>query len=69
MPFGVGEEHYYFYLAVPWVPLSFGKAGFQKIKGRETLNRSHNDLNTTDDNTGLTESFSTSTELCKACEN
>jgi hypothetical protein len=37
--------------------------------GRKTLSRSHNDLNTTDDNIGLTENFSTYTELLNACEN
>jgi hypothetical protein len=36
---------------------------FHKIKGTETLSRSHNNVNTTDENKGLTESFSASTEL------
>jgi hypothetical protein len=36
---------------------------FTKSKKRETLNRSHNDLNITDDNAGLIKNFSTSTEL------
>jgi hypothetical protein len=39
---------------------------FHKFKGREIL-RSHNELNTTDDNVGLTQSFSTFTELCNVC--
>jgi hypothetical protein len=34
------------------------------MKGRETLSRSHNDLNITEVDVGLTESFFTSTELC-----
>jgi hypothetical protein len=38
---------------------------FHKIKGRKTLNRSCNDLNTAD-NVGLSERFSKSTELCNA---
>jgi hypothetical protein len=33
----------------------------------ETLNRSHNNLSTTDDNEGLTESFSASPELQNVC--
>jgi hypothetical protein len=33
------------------------------MKGRETLGRSHNGLNTANDHTGLTESFSASIEL------
>jgi hypothetical protein len=40
-----------------------GEAYLYKIKGRKTLSRSHNDLNTTDNNAGLTESFSTLTNL------
>jgi hypothetical protein len=47
--------------------LLLGTAGFHKIKGRKTLSRSHNDLNTTDDNVGLTKSFSPSSELGNAC--
>jgi hypothetical protein len=43
--------------------LAFGEADFHKIKDRETLSRSHSDLNTTDDNRRLTESFSLSTKL------
>jgi hypothetical protein len=42
---------------------ALGKEDFHKIKGRTTLSTSRNDLNTTDNNMGLTESFSTSTEL------
>jgi hypothetical protein len=37
---------------------------FHKIK--KTLSRSDNDLNTTDDNTGVPESFSAIIELCNA---
>jgi hypothetical protein len=33
--------------------LLFWETGFHKIKGGETLSRSHNHLNTADDNTGL----------------
>jgi hypothetical protein len=40
-----------------------GEADFHKMKGRKTLSRSHSNLNTSDSNAGLTESFSTSTEL------
>jgi hypothetical protein len=36
---------------------------FHKIKGKETLSRSYN-LNITQDNVGLTESFAASTDLC-----
>jgi hypothetical protein len=39
------------------------------MKVRETLRKPHDDLKTTDDNMGLPESFSTSTELHNACEN
>jgi hypothetical protein len=46
-------------------PFAFGgKADFHKIKGREALSRLYRDLNTTDNNMGLTESLSISTELC-----
>jgi hypothetical protein len=48
---------------------AFGEADLHKIKVRETLDISHNDLNTTDDNAGLTESFSTSVELHKRISN
>jgi hypothetical protein len=34
-----------------------------KIKDGKALSRSHNNLNTIDDNTGLTKSLSASTEL------
>jgi hypothetical protein len=47
-------------------PFPFSKAGFHKAKGRETLSRSHNDLITADNNMGLTESFSASTEQWNA---
>jgi hypothetical protein len=43
-----------------WAPFAFGEADFHKIEGRETLSRSHNYLNTMDDNMGLTESSSIS---------
>jgi hypothetical protein len=33
--------------------ICFGGAYFHKIKGTDTLSRSHNNLNTTDDNVGL----------------
>jgi hypothetical protein len=42
-----------------------GEAYIHKIKGKETLSRSHN-LNATDNNTGLTEKCSTSAELLEA---
>jgi cell division protein FtsB len=38
--------------------LVFGRQIFHRIKSREMLRRSHNDLNTTEDNKGLMESFS-----------
>jgi hypothetical protein len=47
--FGLGEYHNFC--------LAFWKVYFHRIKGKETLSRSH-DLNTADDNTGLTESLS-----------
>jgi hypothetical protein len=31
-----------------WSPFTFREADFHKMKSRETLSRSHNDLNTTD---------------------
>jgi hypothetical protein len=43
---------------------ALGKACFHNIKGKETFNISYNDLNSTDHNIGLTESFSLSIELC-----
>jgi hypothetical protein len=46
--------HFYF---------AFGEAAFHKIKGREMLIKSHNNLNTTDNNVVLSESFSASAEL------
>jgi hypothetical protein len=55
-------KHIHFYLAFG-APLALGEADFHKIKGRETLSKSHNDLNTTDGNVGLTESFFPSIEL------
>jgi hypothetical protein len=45
-----------------WVPFAFQKSYFHEIKGRK-----HSADYTTDDNTGLTESFSTSTEWHNAC--
>jgi hypothetical protein len=53
MPFLSWEDYYKFYLAFR-APFSFGEEDFHKIKGRETLSRSH-DLNTTDSNAGWTE--------------
>jgi hypothetical protein len=53
-----------FYLVL-WAQFAFGEADFYKIKDRETLSRSHNDLNTSDGNVGLTESFSN----CNVCGN
>jgi hypothetical protein len=44
----------------------FGGA-LHKIKSKEILNLSHNDLNITDNSVGLTDSFSSSTELGNAC--
>jgi hypothetical protein len=40
-----------------------GDVYFHKIKDRKTLSRSHNNLNTTDYNTDLTENFSILNEL------
>jgi hypothetical protein len=45
------------------ITFAFWEACFQEMKGRETLRRLHNDLNTTDNNVGLTDSFSTSIGL------
>jgi hypothetical protein len=39
-------------------------AHFYKIKGKEIISRSHDDFNTIDSSTGLTESFFVPTELC-----
>jgi hypothetical protein len=49
-------------------PFAFGEAYFHKFKSKETLRRAHNALNTSDDDAGLTESFSTSAELCNAMQ-
>jgi peptide methionine sulfoxide reductase MsrA len=40
---------------------------FHKTKGRETLSRSYNDLNTTYENVEATDSFSESTKLPDTC--
>jgi hypothetical protein len=48
--------------------ICFWEAYFHKIKGKKILCRTHNNLNRTDDNTKLTESFCTSTELLKAMQ-
>jgi hypothetical protein len=48
-------------------PFTLGEADFHIIKDRETLRRSHNNLNTTHKNMGLTMSFSESTGLCNVC--
>jgi hypothetical protein len=61
-------KHINFYLAF-WTPFAFWEADLHKMKGRETLSISHNDLNTAADKAGLTESFSASTELCNASTN
>jgi hypothetical protein len=55
--------NFYFTLRAPF---AFWEADFHKIKGRETLSRSHNDLNTTVDNTGLIDNFSISTKMHNA---
>jgi hypothetical protein len=44
-------------------PFALGEVCFHKIKDRETLSRPCNNFNTNDDNSGLTERFSVSTEL------
>jgi hypothetical protein len=59
-------KHINFYL-VFWASFAFCEVDCHKMQGRETLSSSHNDFNTTEENTGLTESFSTSPELRKAC--
>jgi hypothetical protein len=46
------EEYHNVHFAF-WTPFAFWKAGFHKIKGREIRSRSHDDLNTTDDNAEL----------------
>lgn len=50
-----------FYLACG-IPVAFWEAYFHKFKGRETLGRSHNNLNTADDKAKRTESPSVATE-------
>jgi hypothetical protein len=58
------EDYCNFYLALG-APFAWGEVqNFTKLKGRETLRRSYSDLNTTDNNMGLTESISVSVELC-----
>jgi hypothetical protein len=49
VPFLAWEAYYNFYLAVG-APFAFWEAEILKIKGQETLSRSHNNLNTTDNN-------------------
>jgi hypothetical protein len=44
-------------------PFAFWEADFHKTKGREALSSSHKYLNKTDGKTGLTESFSSTTEF------
>jgi hypothetical protein len=44
--------------------LSFSGGRVSQNEGKETLRLSHKDLNTSDNNSGLTESFSTSAGLC-----
>jgi hypothetical protein len=46
------------------VLFAFREVYFPKIKGRETFSRSHSNLYITDNNEGLTESFSAPTEQC-----
>jgi hypothetical protein len=46
------EDYHNFCLAC-WALFAFWEEDFYKIKDRETLSRSHNDFNTTDDNTRL----------------
>jgi hypothetical protein len=48
------EDYHNFYLAFGASYASW-EVGFHKIKGKETLSRSHNNLNTADDDMGLTE--------------
>jgi hypothetical protein len=50
-PFGLGRIDF-------GVPLALWEADFHKMKGRETLRRSHSDFNTTEESMGLTESSS-----------
>jgi hypothetical protein len=47
-------------------PFAFGEEDFYEIKGREIPSKSHNVLNTTDNNTGLPECFFASVELWNA---
>jgi hypothetical protein len=65
MPFWAWGDYHNSFLGF-WAPYAFWEADFHKIKGRETLIRSHNDLKTTDECTGQTESFSASIKLCNA---
>jgi hypothetical protein len=67
-PFMAWGDYHNWYLDF-WALFAFGEADFNKITGRETLSRSHKDLNTTEDNRGLTKISFLSTELCKAHKN
>jgi hypothetical protein len=40
-------------LTLLWAPFAFGEAYFHKNEGKETLSILHNNLNTTNDNTGI----------------
>jgi hypothetical protein len=62
LSFQLNNIHFYLTFGAPF---ALGEAEFYKMKGRKTLSRSHNNLNTTDNN-GLIESFSASTELRNA---
>jgi hypothetical protein len=65
-PFLAWEDYHNFYLALQ-APLVFREADVHKNKCRETRRKSHDDSNITDENVGMTESFSASTELPNAC--
>jgi hypothetical protein len=57
------EDYYSFYLTFGAL-FAFWEADFHTVKGREALSRPHNDLITTDDNVGVTESRQLSCVMC-----
>jgi hypothetical protein len=54
LPFNNSKINFYLALGAP---LAFWEADFHKIKVRETLSRSYNKLNTTDNRVGIIELF------------
>jgi hypothetical protein len=66
MIFLAWEDYHNFYHAF-WKSFTSWEKDLYKIQGRETLSISHNNLNTIDNNAGLTKNFSMSTELHNMC--